>query len=152
MSHYDNLPYVVVERRGGGVGAFLMGALCGAAAALLFAPRSGRETREELRVGALRLKDRAEETVRSLQDSVVDTIDNVRDEVTDRIDMAREAFEAGRQAARETRRDMERRVDDARARVRAGIEAAKEDPHGGRAMGPAAAPRSEADAESGIGV
>lgn len=123
MADYDDTPYVVIERREGGVGAFLLGALVGAGVALLFAPRTGEETRGELRAGVTRLRERAEDTVRGLQDSVQDTVGSVREEVSDRIAVAREAFDAGRQAARDTRRDMERRVEEARARVHSGIDA-----------------------------
>jgi gas vesicle protein len=128
MSDQDDLPYIVIERRGGSIGAFLWGAVIGAGAALLLAPRSGEETREEILSGVQRLKDRAEETVRNVQDSVTETIGGVRDEVGGRFDAAKEAFEAGRQAARETRADMERRVQDTRDRVRAGVAAAKAPP------------------------
>ena len=123
MADYDDAPYIVLERREGGVGSFLLGALIGAGVALLFAPRTGTETREELRAGVTRLRERAEDTVRTLQDSVTDTVGNVRSEVNDRIAVAREAFDAGRQAAKDTRRDMEKRVEEARLRVRANAEA-----------------------------
>lgn len=127
MTDYDDVPYLVIEKRnGGGVGAFLMGALLGAGVALLMAPRTGEETREEIRTGVTRLRERAEDTVRNLQDTVNDTIGNVREEVDGRLHAARDAFEAGRQAARESRTDMERRVDEARTRVRAGIDAARQ--------------------------
>nr|WP_255603933.1 YtxH domain-containing protein [Oscillochloris sp. ZM17-4] len=43
----------------------LLGALAGAAAAALLAPRSGAATRELLRERGLELKDRAEEMLRS---------------------------------------------------------------------------------------
>ena len=125
MSDHDDLPYIVIERRSAGVGTFLWGAIIGAGVALLFAPRAGDQTREELRSGVQRLRDRAEDAVRQVQTSVTDTIQNVRGEVTGRVDAARDAFEAGRQAARETREDLERRVRDTRARVRAGYDAAR---------------------------
>ena len=130
MSDHDELPYIVIERRSGGLGAFLWGAIVGAGVALLMAPRSGEDTREELRTGVLRLKDRAEDAVRQVQTSVTDTIDNVRGQVTGRVDAAREAFEAGRQAARDTRDDLERRVTETRARVRQGMDAARQPPAG----------------------
>jgi gas vesicle protein len=110
MPDYDELPYLVVERRSGGFGAFVIGALAGAAVALLLAPRSGRETREELQNGARRLRDAAEETARQVRDSVTQTLDEVRDEVGGRFDAAREAVDAGRQAARESRAAMETRL------------------------------------------
>jgi len=127
MSHHDD-PYIVIERRSGGIGAFLLGALVGAGVALLFAPRSGEQTRAEIRTGVRRLRERAEDTVRNVQDAVSQTLDTVRSGVSDRLDAARDAFEAGRQAARDTRDDVERRVRETRDRVRAGVEAARRPP------------------------
>ncbi|HEX6308176.1 MAG TPA: YtxH domain-containing protein [Longimicrobiales bacterium] len=126
MADHDDLPYVIIERRSGGFGSFVVGALLGAGAALLFAPRSGRETRDEIRAGAFRLRDRAEDAVRGVTDSVNDTIGGVRAEVEGRFDAARNAFDAGRRAARETRQEMEMRVREVRAGVRGGIDAARQ--------------------------
>jgi gas vesicle protein len=128
MAEHDELPYIVIERHSGGFGSFIVGALIGAGTALLLAPRSGRETRDELRASALRLRDRAEDAVRGVADSVNETIGGVRDEVEGRIDAARDAFEAGRRAARETRTEMESRVREVRAGVRGGVDAARRRP------------------------
>jgi gas vesicle protein len=128
MAHHDELPYVIIERRSGSATAFLWGALLGAGAALLLAPRSGRETRDEIRAGALRMRDRAEDALRNVSDSVNETIGGVREEVQGRIDTARDAFEAGRRAARETREEMELRVREVRAGVRGGVDAARRSP------------------------
>ena len=51
------------ERASGGefLAGFLVGALVGAAAAMLFAPQSGEETRVVIRDKGIELKDRAEE-------------------------------------------------------------------------------------------
>lgn len=125
MADHDDVPYIVIERRSAGAGAFLWGALLGAGTALLLAPRSGRETREEIRAGALRIRDRAEDAVRSVTDTVNETISDVRGEVEGRLETAREAFEAGRRAARETRGDMEVRVREVRAGIRGGVDAAR---------------------------
>ena len=65
MRDRDDVPYIVIEREtGGGVGSFLAGALLGAGLALLFAPKTGKETQEELRARAKQLKEVAEERVR----------------------------------------------------------------------------------------
>ncbi|MBR9989940.1 MAG: YtxH domain-containing protein [Gemmatimonadetes bacterium] len=128
MADHDDTPYIVIERRSGGFGSLVLGAMLGAAAGLLLAPRSGRDTRDELRAGALRIRDRAEDAVRGVTESVQDTIGGVRGEVEDRVDAARDAFEAGRRAARETRREMETRVQEVRAGVRGGINAARHSP------------------------
>lgn len=103
MSDRDDLDYIIIERKRGGFGAFLWGAAIGAGLALLYAPRSGRQTRDELLSGVTRMRDRAEEAVRHAQGTVTERIDGVRTDVRGRIDAAREAFDAGRQAARDTR-------------------------------------------------
>jgi gas vesicle protein len=121
MADRDDLPYIVIERRSVGLGSFVYGAMIGAGLALLLAPRSGRETRTEIRDGVQRMRDRAEDAVRQVQETVTGTFEEVREEVNDRIDAAREAFDAGREAARETREQMERRVRETRAGVRAGM-------------------------------
>ena len=121
MSDYDDVPYIVVERRSGALGSFVLGALVGAGVALLFAPRSGRELREDIADGARRLKETAEDKVRGVQSAFTDTLDTVRRQVTEQVDAARDAIEAGRDAARESRAEMERRIRE----TRAGYEAAR---------------------------
>ncbi|HEX6558566.1 MAG TPA: YtxH domain-containing protein [Longimicrobiales bacterium] len=123
----DELPYIIVERTSdeGSVLPFLWGALLGAGIALLFAPRSGRETRAAITDGARNLKQKAEETVRGVQDSVSEAVEGVRHQVSGRVNVARDAVEAGRSAARESRADMERRIREARAGFEAGARAAR---------------------------
>lgn len=125
--HDDELPYIVVERSsdGGGILPFLWGALIGAGVALLFAPRSGRETRAEITGGARRLREAAEEKVRGVQESVNDAVDNVRSQVSGKVNTARNAFDVGRTVARESRADMERRIREARAGFESGAAAAR---------------------------
>jgi gas vesicle protein len=122
----DELPYIVVERResGGSVLSFLWGALIGAGIALLYAPRSGQETRAEIGLGARRLKRAAEEAARGVQDNIAEAVDSVRSQVSGRVDVARNAFDVGRTAARESRADMERKVREARAGFEKGARAA----------------------------
>ncbi|NJD09025.1 MAG: YtxH domain-containing protein [Gemmatimonadetes bacterium] len=101
MPELDDQDYIIIERKRGGVGAFLWGAAIGAGLALLLAPRSGRQLRAHLRDGVQRLRDQAEDAVREAQRSVTDRYDSVRTDVRDRVEAAREAFEAGRRAARQ---------------------------------------------------
>jgi gas vesicle protein len=114
MSHKDDAEYVLIEREGGSsFGSFLWGAALGAGLALLLAPRSGQQTRNEIRAGVQRIRDKAEDTVRGVQDSVsgvTDRIDGVRTGVRSRMEAAREGFEQGRRAARETRQEYEQRA------------------------------------------
>jgi gas vesicle protein len=157
MSDHDELPYIVIERHSGGAAAFVWGALIGAGVALLFAPRSGRETRDEIRAGALRVRDRAEDAVRGVTDSVNETLGDVRGEVQGRIEAARDAFDAGRRAARETRDEMEVRLREVRAGVRGGVEAARTSnahtvPATEPASGPTVVTPSAEEGDTGIGV
>jgi gas vesicle protein len=126
MADYDDVPYIVIERRSsGGLGPFFWGLLLGAGAALLYAPRSGEETQEEIRERARRIRAAAEDRVVGARDTVVDVvsrtrdriqdqIDTVRDTIETRTDQAREVVDAGRRAARDARSDLERRVSDAK--------------------------------------
>lgn len=123
----DDLPYIIVEREssGGGVLPFLWGALIGAGVALLYAPRTGRETRAEITGGVRRLKERAEDTVRGVQESVTEAVEGVREQVGGRVGAARNAFNVGKETARESRADMERRIREARASFEAGQRSAR---------------------------
>src|SRR5690606_26431610 len=121
MRDSDDLPYIVIEKRSGGFGAFLWGALIGAGAALLLAPRSGAETQEELREGVRRVRSAAEGRVESARDTVhrtrsrlEDRVGTVREQIDVRAKQAREALDSGRRAARDARSELERRVADVR--------------------------------------
>ncbi|CAN5760613.1 hypothetical protein BH23GEM6_BH23GEM6_27950 [soil metagenome] len=125
MRDYDDLPYIVIEKHSGGMGAFLWGALIGAGAALLLAPRSGEETQEEILERVRRLRDAAEDRVNDVRDTVTgtvsrtryriqDQIDSVRDTVESKTDRAKHAVDAGRRAAKDARSELERRVAEAR--------------------------------------
>ena len=96
------------DRGGSAFLAFLLGGLTGAALALLYAPRSGRETREmlneKLREGAERskdLRDQAREKGKAFMDEAGGYMDRGREVVEDRKGRLAAAFEAGRQASRE---------------------------------------------------
>ena len=128
MRDSDDLPYIVIERHTTSGSAFIWGALLGAGAALLFAPRSGAQTQEEIRAGVQRVRTAAEERVDAarataertrdrIEDEIGDVrnrIVSVRDEIDARADRARDTFEEGRRAAREARDDLQRRVSEAK--------------------------------------
>ena len=97
-------PTVVVERRsGGGIGLFLLGVAVGAGIALLYAPRSGAETRQDLRRGARRLRRKA----RGVVDEAREVVEDVRDRA---VDLAGTTKAAARDAARDAREALERRL------------------------------------------
>lgn len=129
----DEPNVVIVERGGGGGGgafSFLVGAAVGAVAALLFAPYAGSETRRRLSTQARALRDRAEETLEDAWSDARHQIDEglatAKDLVDRQANEVRDVIEAGRAAARETRRELRRR-------------------HGGRAA--SSTPADAADAE-----
>lgn len=126
MSDRDDGPYFVIERESGSsVGPFILGALLGAGAALLLAPRSGEETQREIRERAVHLRDQAEEKVREAQHQVEARLDQARAELMDRVDAVREAVDSGKDAAQKARHDLEDRIERSKEAARAGVEAAR---------------------------
>ena len=88
--------------------SFLVGALTGAAVAVLLAPRSGRETREILgerwRDAADRSRNLSEQAVQKGRDALDDAsgyVDRQRGALEKRRDRLAAAVEAGKQAYRE---------------------------------------------------
>lgn len=128
MRDRDDVPYIVIEREGGGggVGSFILGTLVGAGLALLFAPKSGEETQEELKAGALKLKSSAQERLKESQENLEARLVAARENVHARVESVKEAVESGRQAASEAREDLAEKLERSKAAYRAGIEAAKE--------------------------
>lgn len=117
MAHYDEDEVTVIEKHGG-VGAFLWGALIGAGAMLLYAPRSGVETRRELNDSLRRLRDTADAALSDLQESVNDTVREVRSNVESQVGATRSALDASRDAARGARNDVGQRWEQGREGVR----------------------------------
>ena len=128
----DDEPYVVIERQqGSGIGSFLLGAAIGAGIALLLAPRSGAATRRDIRQRAMRARRAAEEKVSGVTNNVTGAFSDARRRVEERIDSAREAIDlkkrqvhramdAGREAAREAREELEQRIAETKAAYGAG--------------------------------
>jgi len=137
MRHQDHdEPYIVIEKNSGGVGDFLLGALIGAGVALLFAPRSGRETRADIGRRARAAQDRVRDVATGVTDQVVDTFETARSRIEEQIETARSAIvtkkdqvsramEAGREAAQQARTDLERRLAETKAAYNAGADVAR---------------------------
>src|SRR5215510_7467111 len=93
--------------------AFLLGGLTGAALAILYAPRSGRETREllgdKIREGAERgrqMRDKAVARGREMYDDASEYVEKQREGLDKRKERLAAAIEAGRQAYREEKDKM----------------------------------------------
>ena len=138
MSHHDHDgdPYIVIEKHSAGVGTLLLGVAIGAGVALLFAPRSGEETRRDIGRRARRAGDTAKGAVQGVTDQVTDTFESARFRVEEQLESARTAIEikkqqvaraveAGREAAQQARGDLERRLAESKAQYAAGGDAAR---------------------------
>lgn len=123
---FDGEPYIVIEREEPGFGTFLFGALVGAGVALLFAPRSGEDTRRIIGEQAQRASDTVRDAIDDVTDRVAERAADVRDRAADRVDEVRDsvrrsrrqvvdAFDAGRAAAIDARIDLERRLAETKA-------------------------------------
>lgn len=138
MRHHqhDEEPYIVIEKHSPGVGNFLLGALIGAGVALLFAPRSGEETRSDIRRRARKAQSAVRDVAEGVTDQVVDTFEGARARVEEQLESARyaitskknqvsRAMEAGREAAQQARTDLERRLAETKAAYHAGAGVAR---------------------------
>jgi gas vesicle protein len=83
--------------------ALLVGGAVGALVALLFAPKSGRETREELG----KAYDRSRSRVKEAQDEAADRIGHLIDEIQQKTD---ELLAGGKALAEERRKDLQEAI------------------------------------------
>lgn len=90
------------ERDGSGFLWFLAGLGVGAVVGVLYAPRSGDETRDVIRSKAQEGADRARHEARKVREQANDWMDRGRDVVNQQKEQFRNAYEAGRQAYHET--------------------------------------------------
>jgi len=93
------------EERGsdtaGYLGWFFLGAIAGAAAALLMAPKSGRETREVLAERGSDFFKKAQEAAGDTQSRAGDLFEKGREYFEEQSQRLASAFEAGRAAMKE---------------------------------------------------
>jgi gas vesicle protein len=85
--------------------AFLGGAALGAVAALLLAPQSGRESREQLRGYARRAEDNLRDLAGQAGDALEEVLDHGKQFVETKKSVLRDAMDAGREAMK---REVER--------------------------------------------
>ena len=88
--------------------AFLSGALLGAATALLLAPQSGRETREQLRGYARKTEENMHDLAGKASEAYEQALEKGREFVQEQKAVLTEAFEAGRDAMRRERERLSR--------------------------------------------
>ena len=90
------------DRDGNSLGWFLAGLSLGAVVGVLYAPRSGSETREVLRSRAEEGREYMKSRAREAKDQASEWVDRGRDVVSQQKEQFRAAYEAGRQAYHET--------------------------------------------------
>jgi gas vesicle protein len=133
---HDEYPYIVIEKHNGSIGNLLLGVAIGAGVALLFAPRSGEETRGDIRRRARHAGDTVKGVAQGVTGQVVGSFESARSRVEEQIDSARtaieikkqqvtRAMEAGREAAQQARGDLERRLAETKAAYQAGADVAR---------------------------
>ena len=126
MPQGEDAPLVVIERdKSSSTGVFLLGAVLGAGIALLLAPRSGKETQEQLKSRARELRQAARERVRVAQEDLEEKLGRAGEQVRDQIDSVKGAVNAGRQAAVDARAELEDRIANSKAAYRAASDAAR---------------------------
>lgn len=80
---------------------FVIGGGVGAIVALLFAPRSGKETRELIAQKAVEGKEYLSTTARNAQEKATDVIDQTKETLSQKKSQISAAIEAGKQAYRD---------------------------------------------------
>ena len=89
------------DRDGNSLVWFLAGLGLGALAGVLYAPRSGAETRDQLRARAEEGKEYVRNRAREAREQAQQWADRSRDAVSQQKEQFRAAYEAGRQAYHE---------------------------------------------------
>jgi gas vesicle protein len=84
---------------------FLAGLGIGAAVGVLYAPRSGSETREALRAKADEGREYMRKRARTAREQASEWVDKGREVVNQQKDQFRSAYEAGRQAYQDTTKE-----------------------------------------------
>src|SRR5512147_1322050 len=96
------------DRGGNGILWFLAGLGIGAAVGVLYAPKSGRETREDIARYAQEGSDYVKDRAKEYRTQANDWVDRGKEVVSKQKDQIRNAVEAGRQAYREAKAEPEK--------------------------------------------
>ena len=115
------------ERNGGlGVAWFLAGIGIGALVGILYAPKSGRETREDLAHGARGGKEYIRSKSKDAAKQVGAMVDKGKDQVNDYMDRGRDVIDKGRAQWEEFVERGKSLVGDQQARVAAAVDAGRQ--------------------------
>lgn len=109
-----------------GLGWFLAGLGLGAVAGVLYAPKAGRETRDDLVTGALEAKDRATTYAQQGADKAGEYVDQGKQAAGEYVDRGKEYYEKGRSQWTQYVEKGKSLVADQQDKVHAAIDAGKE--------------------------
>jgi gas vesicle protein len=98
-------------------GAFLIGGLIGAAVALLYAPKSGRETRKDIARTAKKVKKETVHLVEDVIDSINDFAGDVKDKVSDIIDQGKDLSESAKKEILKNLEDGQKTIEKQKKRI-----------------------------------
>lgn len=91
----------MADDNGNGILWFLAGLGIGAAVGILYAPKTGEETRQQIREAAEQGRDAVKERARQAREQAGTWTDKGRDYLNSQKEQIRSAYDAGRQAYRE---------------------------------------------------
>ncbi|GAA3760219.1 YtxH domain-containing protein [Terriglobus aquaticus] len=86
----------MADESSSGLGWFLAGLGIGALIGVLYAPKSGRETREDLASGARDVTEKANQYVAQSKDQINTYVAQGKDQLNDYVDKGRDYYEKGR--------------------------------------------------------
>jgi gas vesicle protein len=114
------------NNNGSGLGWFLAGLGIGAIVGVLYAPKSGRETREDLVNGALDAKERAAALAQQGIDAANSYVEQGKNVASDYVDRSKEYYEKGRSQWTQYVEKGKSLVQEQQDKVAAAIDAGKE--------------------------
>gem|GEM_PF-1613445 len=79
-------------------GGLLLGAAIGSAVGVLFAPKAGKETREDIKTKANEAQEKTQELIEQTKERAEQMYEKGRNVVTEKRDWALEAFNSGKEA------------------------------------------------------
>src|SRR5258708_39581557 len=120
MSERDNDSVV------SGLGWFLAGLGVGALVGVLYAPKAGKETREDLMASAMEAKDRAAVLAQQAQDKAAELAAQGKQQVNEYVDRGKEYYDRGRTQWAQYVEKGKGLVQEQQSKVVAAIDAGKE--------------------------
>jgi len=98
-------------------GAILIGGLIGAAIALLYAPKSGRETRKDIARAARRAKNSTVDLIEDTIDDVNDFVNDLREKAADIVDQGVDLSDKAKKEIISTREQGQKAIEKQRQKV-----------------------------------